>query len=155
MTFNINDLRLQMAIQRAMELDMRGGTQYIEWLQANFNSSPKDARLQKPEYIGRKKFNMQISEVLQTSQTTSESPQGNMSGHSVGGLEKSKNMSYYAEEHGIILGITCIYPVAQYQQGLDKNFCKKTKEEFYRPQYAFVGEQAILNKELDYCGVVS
>ena len=77
-TFNISDLRLAFQIQRWMERNARAGARYTESLQAHFGVSPRDERLQRPEYIGGSKSPVIISEVLQTSSSDATSPQGNM-----------------------------------------------------------------------------
>ena len=82
-TFNVSDLRLAFQIQKWMERNARAGARYTESLQAHFGVSPRDERLQRPEYIGGSKSPVIVSEVLQTSSTDGTSPQGNMAGHGV------------------------------------------------------------------------
>ena len=48
----INQLRQAMQVQGLLELDARGGTRYVEILQAHFNVVSPDFRLQRPEYLG-------------------------------------------------------------------------------------------------------
>ena len=69
-TFNVSDLRLAFQTQKWLERNARGGARYTEFLRAHFNVSPRDDRLQRPEYIGGSKSPVIISEVLQTSATT-------------------------------------------------------------------------------------
>ena len=82
-TFNVSDLRLAFQIQKWMERNARSGARYTESLQAHFGVSPRDERLQRPEYIGGSKSPVIVSEVLQTSSSDATSPQGNMAGHGV------------------------------------------------------------------------
>ena len=83
-TFDIADLRLAFQIQKWMERNARSGARYTEFLQAHFGTSPRDERLQRPEYIGGSKAPVIISEVLQTSSTDATTPQGNLAGHGIG-----------------------------------------------------------------------
>ena len=68
-TFNVNDIRLAVSIQKWMERNARGGNRYIEFLKSHFGVNPKDERLQRPEYLGGTKVPIILSEVLQTSET--------------------------------------------------------------------------------------
>ena len=55
-TFNVVDLRLAFQIQKWMERNARAGARYTESLQAHFGVSPRDERLQRPEYIEARKL---------------------------------------------------------------------------------------------------
>ena len=50
--FDVKDLRQAFQIQKWLELANRGGVRYTEFLRAFFGVSPRDDRLQRPEYIG-------------------------------------------------------------------------------------------------------
>ena len=128
-TFNVADLRLAFQIQKWMERNARAGARYTESLQAHFGVSPRDERLQRPEYIGGSKSPVIISEVLQTSSTDAISPQGNMSGH---GVSASATFcgKYRATEHGCIIGILSIMPRTMYQQGHDRQWLRRSRYDF-------------------------
>lgn len=146
----INDLRRAFRLQEWLEKAARGGTRYVENIWANFQVKSSDARLQRPEYLGGSKQPVVISEVLQTSETTETgTPQGTMSGHgiSVGG---GKNFSYFAEEHGYIIGIMSVMPKTAYQQGIPKHFSKFDYLDFMWPTFATLGEQPVKNREIYY-----
>ncbi|QCS37330.1 major capsid protein [Tortoise microvirus 86] len=147
----INDLRRAIKLQEWLEKAARGGSRYIESVLSHFGVRSSDARLNRPEYLGGSKQPMVISEVLQTSAPTTEgpTPQGNMAGHgiSVGG---GKSFSYYAEEHGYIIGIISIMPKTAYQQGIPKHFSKFDYLDYYWPSFAHLGEQEIKNREVYY-----
>lgn len=147
-TTTINDLRTAMALQKWLELNARAGTRYTELLKAHFNVESSDQRLQRPEYIGGFKNSMSISEVLQTSETSAETPQGNMAGHGIG-LMGGKMISYRIEEHGYIMGILSVRPRTAYFQGVPRHFMKtQDRYQYYWPMFAFLGEQEIKNAEL-------
>ena len=146
-TFNVADLRLAFQIQKWMERNARAGARYTESLQAHFGVSPRDERLQRPEYIGGSKSPVIVSEVLQTSSTDGTSPQGNMAGH---GVSASSTFcgKYRATEHGVIIGLLSIMPRTMYQQGMDRQWLRRSRYDFYFPEFANLSEQAILNCEL-------
>lgn len=146
-TFDVADLRLAFQIQRWMELNARAGVRYTEFLQAHYGVSPRDDRLQRPEYIGGMKTPVIISEVLQTSSTDTETPQGNMAGHGIT-VDKEFCGKYRAEEFGIIMGLLSVMPEAMYMQGVNRMWSRQTKYDFYNPAFAHLSEQAITNGEI-------
>lgn len=148
-TTTINDLRTAFSLQKWLEKNARAGSRYVEGLLAHFGVKSSDARLQRPEYLGGSKANMAISEVLQMSQTNEDAtPQGNMAGHGIA-VSGGKEFSYFCEEHGIIMGLLSVRPKTAYYQGVPKIFSKTVdKLQYYWPDFAFLGEQEILNKEV-------
>jgi hypothetical protein len=95
----VNELRQAFAIQKWLELNARTGNRYTEHIQAHFGVKPQDARLQRPEEFGGSVSNIQFSEVLQTSRTTTQgtddSSLGQLGGHAMG-ASGSEKASYYA-----------------------------------------------------------
>lgn len=146
-TFNVADLRLAFQVQKWMERNARAGARYTESLKAHFGVSNGDERLQRPEYIGGVKFPVIVSEVLQTSETTATSPQGNMSGR---GLTAGQGNAgkYKATEHGWIMGIMSIMPVPMYSQGIDRQYLRRSRYDYYFPEFANLSEQAIERAEI-------
>nr|QJB18828.1 MAG: major capsid protein [Microvirus sp.] len=146
-TFNVADLRLAFQIQKWMERNARAGSRYTEFLKAHFGVSPRDDRLQRPEYVGGSKSGVIVSEVLQTSKTESGAPQGNLAGH---GLVADSTYvgSYHAKEYGLMMGIMSIMPRSAYSQGIDRQWLRRTKYDFYSPEFANLSEQAIERAEL-------
>ena len=121
-------------------------------LRAHFGVSPRDDRLQRPEYIGGSKSPVIVSEVLQTSSTDATSPQGNMAGHGVS-ASATYCGKYRATEYGLIMGIMSIMPRAMYQQGINRQWLRRSRYDFYFPEFANLSEQAILNCEIYETGV--
>jgi len=147
-TFDIADLRLAFQVQRWLERNARAGARYTEFLQSHFSVSPRDERLHRPEYIGGSKSPIIVSEVLQTSSTDSTSPQGNLAGHGIG-VSRSFCGRYRATEFGLIIGIMSIMPRSSYvSQGVNRQWLRKTKYDFYFPEFANLSEQAVLNAEI-------
>lgn len=146
--FDVKDLRQAFQIQKWLELANRGGVRYTEFLRAFFGVSPRDDRLQRPEYIGGSKSPIVISEVLQTSATDSEpTPQGYMAGHGLG-AERTYIGSYSAQEYGIVIGLMSYTTPPLYQQGINRQWLRNTKYDFLFPQFTHLSEQAILGAEV-------
>lgn len=147
-SFDVKDIRLAFQIQRWLELANRGGVRYTEFLRSFFGVSPRDDRLQRPEYIGGSKQPIVVSEVLQTSATDGEpTPQGNMAGHGISAARTYVGR-YTAVEYGIVMGLMSIMPKAKYQQGINRQWLRRTKFDFLFPQFTHLSEQAIEEAEL-------
>lgn len=149
-TFDVSDLRLAFQIQKFMERNARAGVRYTEFLRAHFGVAPRDEVLQRPQYIGGSKSPVMISEVLQTSQTTTGSTgsaQGNLAGHGLV-ADKSYICKYRCKEFGYIVGIMSVMPKSVYQQGVPRHFIRQTRYDFYFPEFAHLSEQGIFNEEV-------
>lgn len=146
-TFDIADLRIAFSIQKWMERNARAGARYTEFLQSHFGVSPRDERLQRPEYIGGSKSPIIISEVLQTSSTDATTPQGNLAGHGIT-ISDSYCGKYSAKEFGVVIGIMSVMPRPSYQQGINRQWLRKTKYDFPFPEFVNLSEQAIQQAEI-------
>lgn len=144
----INSLRTAFQLQKFQERMALGGSRYSEIVRSHFGVVSPDARLQRPEYLGGLSQRMDIQTVPQTSQTgTTGTPQGNLSAFGVLGT-KAHGFSKSFVEHGYIIGLMSIRTDLTYQQGLNRMWSRKTREDFYWPTFAHLGEQAVLNKEI-------
>lgn len=143
----INELRLAFQTQRILEKDARGGTRYTEIIKQHFNVESPDARMQRPEYLGSKRFTVNFEQVEQTSATDSQSPQGHITAYSLTGVDCDEITKSFTE-HTIIMGLVVLRTQQTYQQGLEKTWSKRNRFEFYLPSLANIGEQPILKKEI-------
>lgn len=151
---DITALRQASAIQRWLEKSMLFGSRYIEVLKSFFGVTPRDSRVSIPEYLGGFRTPILVSEVLQTSQTSSGSPQGNMAGHGFG-ARLGRKIKCFSPEHGWLIGLMCVTPRTSYFQGLPRQYSRKTRNDYFWPQFQGIGEQAILNKELYVTGTAA
>ena len=143
----INNLRQAIAIQQLFELDARGGSLYYQIIENHFGVKSSDARLQRSEYLGGQRMPMNIVQVAQTSETTQSSAQGNIAGYSLT-VDSHDDVSFAAEEHGYIIGLTCVRTNHTYQQGIAREDSYKDRLDFYWEALNGIGEQAVLNKEI-------
>lgn len=143
----INDLRRAIALQKFYEISARAGSRYKEMIMGHFHVTPSDARLDRPEYLGGGVSAINITEIPQTSATGSTSPQGNLAGKGFG-IGRSNRSSFFAEEHGWLIGILSIIPDAIYFQGVNKMWSRLNQEDYYWPSFAHLGEQPIQKSEL-------
>ena len=143
---SINDLRIAIALQQMFELDALAGTRYTEIIFSHFGVRSSDARLQRSEYLGGKKVPINITQVIQQSETAT-TPQGNLTGMS----QTWDGDDYFTksfEEHGILYIVACIKGENIYQQGLPAKFSKFKRTDYYDPLFANLGMQPIYNREI-------
>lgn len=143
----INELRRAARLQEWLEKNARSGARYVEQILAHFGVKSKDSRLQRPEFLGGGKQPVVISEVLQTSSTDATSPQANMSGHGIS-VGSSNRFRRYFDEHGYIIGIVSVLPKTSYQQGLQRQYQRQDRFDYYFPEFADLGEQEVRRSEV-------
>lgn len=147
----INQLRQAFQVQKYYEQLARGGSRYREMIYSLFHTKISDKTVQIPEYLGGTRITINMSQVIQTSGTTTESPQGNTAAVSVTPYDGHMFTKSF-EEHGYVIGVCCIRHDHTYQQGLERMWSRKTNLDFYYPVFANLGEQAILKKEIYLTG---
>lgn len=151
--FDVATIRQAFQVQRWLELNARGGVRYTEFLRSHFGIAPKDEVLGRPQYIGGTKSSIVVSEVLQTSRTVDStetekgSPLGRLAGHGLG-ASSDYICTFTSKEFGYIIGIASWMPKPSYQQGVNRIFSRKTKFDFYFPEFAHLSEQAVTNGEV-------
>ena len=143
---SVNDLRQAFAIQKLLEKDARGGTRYREMLLSHFGVSIPDNTVQVPEYLGGKRIPLNMTQVLQTSESGT-SPLG-----TTGAFSNTSDSSYLFTksfaEFGYIYILACIRPNQSYCQGINKLFKRNRRYDWYYPVFANLGEQAVKTYEL-------
>lgn len=150
----INQLRQSISIQRVLEKDMRGGTRYIELLKAHFGVTAPDFRLQRPELLSTFTTMMNVNVVPQTSGTgisDQDTPQANLSAFAHVTAYKNGFVKSFVE-HGYIIGLLSARADLTYQQGTDRLWYNSTRYDFYLPEFANLGEQAVLQREIETLG---
>lgn len=145
----VNQLRQAFAIQKFYERQARGGTRYIEMVKAHFNVTNPDYRVQRPEYLGGKRIPINMNQVIQSNDAynSSSTPLGTTGAYSVTS-DRDDMFTHSFTEHGILMGLCCTRTLHTYQQGLNRQYSKKKITDFYFPEFANLGETAILNKEI-------
>lgn len=145
----INALRQAFQLQKMYEKDARGGTRYTEILRSHFGVTSPDARLQRPEYLGGGSTPVIVNPVAKTSSTDGTSPQANLAAIGTATI-RNHGFTKSFTEHCIILGFVSVRADLTYQQGLERHWLRSTRNDFFWPSFAHIGEQAITNAEI-YC----
>jgi len=142
----LNALREAAALQRMQEARARYGSRYSEYLRY-MGVRYSDSRLQRPEFLGGGRDVVQFSEVLQTG--PGDDPVGDLKGHGISGM-RSRRWRRTFEEHGYMFTFIVVRPKSIYSDGLERSWNRRFKEDFWQPELQFIGQQAILNKEVDF-----
>lgn len=145
----INDLRQAIALQHIFEADARNGTRYREFLSGTWGVTSPDSRLQIPEYIGGQRIAINVNQVIQTSQTDTQTGQalGNTAAYSLTTCSKEM-VDYAATEYGYIIGLAVVRVEHSYQQGLATKWTRGGRFTYYDPRLAALGEQPVYNREI-------
>lgn len=149
---SINDLRRAVRLQEWLERNALAGSRLNESIMAHFGRRTSDARLQRAEYLGGGKVNVQISEVVTTAFSSDQDenvvPVGNMAGHGI----SFGNTNYFKrnfEEWGFVVGIMSVMPTSAYMQGVPRMFTnRQTFLDYPWPAFAHLGEQEVYDSEI-------
>lgn len=144
----VTELRLALSLQRFEEISGRYGSRYVEYLMSRFGVRSSDARLQRPELLGRSKEVVQISEVLQTAEGTN--PVGELRGHGIAAMRGNRYLRFF-EEHGYVMTLLAVQPRTMYVQGLARTWNRRDKYDFFQQETQHIGQQEIENQEI-YAG---
>lgn len=132
----------------------RAGSRLVEFTSEFFGVRVPDDRICKPVFLGGFRCPLMITPVEQTSSTDSISPQGNLAGRGTSSGAGKKIRKSFVEE-GLIMGIMCIMPKAEYSQGTHKLWLRKTRWDHFVPMFDVAGDQEILNQEVCTTGTSS
>lgn len=145
----INELRLTNAIQVFKEREMRFGRRAPEYYKGFYGVRPADARLQIPQYIGGGRMSVNISDIEQTSETTENSPQGNLSGKGTGIAGGFATAKVFVPEESVVIGLAWCMPKVTYSQLLSRHDTKlNDRFEYFNPSFVHIGEQEVYNYEI-------
>lgn len=143
----VEELRRAMVLQRYLERNARGGTRYPEFVMMQFGETSDDLRIDRPKFIHGSVNPLQISEVVQQSQTDT-TPQGTLAGKAISYGSGSQSR-YKFKEHGWIISMVSIIPKhPEYYEGMRKFFRYDDRFDYLTPMFARLGEQPIYDFEL-------
>ncbi len=146
-----NDFRLMMALTQIKEgaLLSQKSFEYASYLQYFFGRSPNTRELSQPIYHGGCNSHFYTSEVIQTSETTNNSALG-----SFGGKGESNDYDfidkYIVDEIGLSMIVMFIVPQGIYQtsQGVNRQWLRNDRFDYYNPAFAHIGLQEVKNCEI-------
>lgn len=150
----MNDLRRRMSLQRFLEISNRAGNRLKEFVIGHFGAVIPDSTLQRPLYLGGGSQKILFTDVIQNSASVmsgntsfDDTALGQTAGYGICTGNTGK-VRHHFTEHGYVMCIMSIRPKAEYFQGIDKHLQKFDRFDHAFPEFAHLGEQEILNKEV-------
>lgn len=140
--------RFAMQLQKIKEMSARTDGRFKSFLSMFYGARSKDARLDRPEFLGGSVQELDIQSVPQTSETQN-TPLGTLGANGIS-AKKSNVFTYHAHEHTIILGLVHIIPQTVYIGGLDVTHHLTNPFDWPMPQFAGLSEQPIRMAELAF-----
>lgn len=147
----INNLRAAITVQHLLEVDALAGKRYQQILQAHFGVFTPDATLQRPELLGATRTAIGMRQVVQTSETSGDSPLGNVAAFSLTNINNEWICNKAFTEPGFIMVIGCVRPETSYSQGIDPLLTKLERYDHYWPVFDNLGNQPVYVKNI-YAG---
>lgn len=146
-----NKLRELLAMSVWQERNSRVNGSYNSMIWIHWSHNPK-AEEHFPIFIGGTSSDISFSNVIQTSQSSSDSPLGSVAGRGTM-LDKSNVGRFDCDDYGIIMGCLIISPVTTYNDGVEHSLaCQNVMEDFVQPEFENLSPQPILNKEIFVSG---
>jgi len=142
----IRDFRYAAQMTEYLERSMRAGDRYNDFVQANFGWTPNPLYIDRPVWIGGYRGDVVISEVMSTAESGTQLV-GDYAGKALA-VDSSPWFTYQVPDYGLIMCIMTVYPKASYYSGLDNIWTRVTKMDYMWEQFANIGDQPILNKEV-------
>ena len=141
-----NNLRNMLAFSVFKEINAMTNGNYNSTIGAHYGIPTKHEDFE-PRYIGGTVDYIQFAQILQTSASTADSKQGNQAG--IGSVTSGGYIGdFTADDYGYIMGVMIIRPEVSYNQGVEKFDSALDADAEYWPEFASLGYQPILNKEV-------
>lgn len=145
-SLSIENLSQATHMQRYQERMLKIENDYSKFLKKMYGFSIRSDIIDEPQYLGGSRAQIVFSEVVQTSEGT-QGGVGSMYGHGVG-RAKQRPIKFRCPEHGVILGLISVRPRFVYSQGIDRAWSRKSRFDFFLPDFTDIGLQEVMQKEL-------
>lgn len=148
----INQLRLAATTQQFLEQKMRTGSRYKEIIRSFYGVSIPDGRIMWPELLGMTTQKILINPVAQSAPAAEgQTPLAQIAAHGTSAnSEYVFNRSFM--EWGYVIGLANVRADLTYWQGLDRHWTESSLYDLWWPQFANIGEQPVLKRELYFKG---
>lgn len=141
----IDELYLAMAAQ-AWYHNANYGSRYFEMLEVHYGVSNPDLVMIRPEHVAEFKFDINVQQVLATA-TTDGGDLGQPGANSLTYIRKNLYNKSFGE-HGFVMVLFSTYHQRYYSAGIMREDSYEELFDIYFPEFANIGDQAVLRKEL-------
>lgn len=147
----IPDLREANAYQRLLDIFRNTGNRLRDVIYGLIGIRPSALSSEMSQPIGTLSSWLGVQSILQTSETTPDSPQAAYSGIATDSSDRRKFFKYINNDEPtpvMIMVLMSVTQSASYMQGFPRKFFRTSIYDFAIPQLANIGEQEIKTKEL-------
>lgn len=145
---NIRALSNAFALNKFLYLDNLYGKRITEWTYGHFGVNVPDSRVQRPEFLAKQRVYININQLMQSSETTESSPQGNAGAWSQT-FHASHDFTKSFTEYGYLFTLGCIRVLNHtFSQGIDRHWTYRTRFDYYLPEFNNVGDEPVYQYEL-------
>ena len=144
----IRDFRMAMAIDQLLTVDARYGRRINEYSIGHYGVNVPDYRIDFPEFLSHRRVYLNVNQVIQSSASESNSPQGNVGAWS-DTIDSSFDFVKSFVEHGYIMALGCVRVLNRtYSQGLDRLWTRISRFDFYDPLLANISDLPVYVSQL-------
>ncbi|ALS03650.1 VP1 [Gokushovirus WZ-2015a] len=152
----VNRFRQLVQEQRWYEALARSGNNTLGELTAGmFGVTPPTGSSHRAEYLGSKRIALNVIQVNNTA-GNNKSTETQSSLGSTGSFMLTNSDDFMFSKSftswGVIIGVACVRCDDTFHQGLERQYTRFRKFDYYWPQFANLGEQGILNSEIMLSG---
>lgn len=134
---------------RFKDLINRMGPDYRRNARALYGKGPDDASLLRSQVVGYRSFDVQIGDVAQNSESTSESTLGQFAGYAVS-RDRAGSFDWTAQESGVFVVLAWVRPkYTCFSDLVPRSLYKKEYMDYLIPQFGGVGYQDFAFKQLN------
>lgn len=145
---SVNTFRQSVALQQFLEDDARGGTRYVEIVRQRWGVVSPDARLQRSEILSLSSSRVKFSPVAATASAASPANTTGALGGFGSAAVVGNGFTKSFTEHGVVIGLVNVRADLTYAQGVERVWNYRTRYDLFNPEFAHLGEQAVLNREI-------
>lgn len=150
--FTIPEFREANSLQRWLEMNIRKGYRYKDFIEGHFGKAPKYSELDMPEFLGGFTQKVSVNDISNTNGGTDPSDISGTLGaiagqaRAIGGSKHGVN--HYFDDFGFVIGVFCIVPDVAYDCLVPKHFNLKSPLDLYFPEFSQTSFQEITFEEL-------
>lgn len=147
---SINDFRGTNALQRWLEMNLRRGYKYLDFITGHFGQAPHYDSLDLPQFIGGFSQTVQVNMISSTADTSGSGGMilGDYAGQASCFGGSRYQIRQYCDDFGYIMGILCVVPTPAYTQILDKDWLTSKPLDYPFPEFMHLGLQPITYREV-------
>ena len=146
----IRDFKIALMSQQLAQNLETGGTRYIEQLYKRWGVYANELELEIPKFLGARSIVLNMNMVVGTGDKTDANSKYNFG--ALGGMSNTYDeggvFTYRFKQHGYLFGIVTIRPYNTYENGIPKQLVKNSIDDYYKPEMAYLGPDAIKNYEI-------